>query len=62
MDSKLQARVDLVGLGGEVLAEGLEGVDSFLQLPALCNDVPLWVLLFDQVLNVIDLSFNVSHF
>ena len=48
MNSKLQARVDLVGLDGEVLAEGLEGVDSFLQLPALCNDVPLWVLLFDQ--------------
>ena len=62
MDNKLQARVDLVGLDGEVLAEGLEGVDSFLQLPALCNDVPLWVLLFDQMFNVFDPSFNVSHF
>ena len=62
MDSQLQARVDLVGLDGEVLAEGLEGVDSFLQLPALCNDVPLWVLFFDQVLNVFDLGFNVGHF
>ena len=62
MNSQLQARVDLVGLDGEVLAEGLEGVDSFLQLPALSDDVPLWVLLFDQVLNMFDLGFNVGHF
>ena len=62
MDNKLQARVDLVGLDGEVLAEGLEGVDSFLQLPALSDDVPLWVLLFDQMFNVFDPGLDVSHF
>ena len=62
MKSKRQTGVDFVGLASEVFAQGLEGVDPFLQLSALCNDVPLWVLLFDQVFNVFDLSFNVSHF
>ena len=62
MESKLQARVDLVRLDGEVLAEGLEGVDSFLQLPAFRNDVPLWVLFFDQMFNVFDPRLYVSHF
>ena len=62
MKSKRQTGVDFVGLAGEVFAQGLEGVDPFLQLHALRNDVPLWVLLFDQVLNVFDLGFNVGHF
>ena len=47
MESKLQTGVDFVGLAGEVFAQSFEGVDPFLQLQALCNDVPLWVLLFD---------------
>ena len=62
MKSKLQARVYLVRLAVEVLAQGLEGVDSFLQLSALCNDVPLWVFFFEQMFDVFNSGFNVSHF
>ena len=49
MKSKRQTGVDFVGLAGEVFAQGLEGVDPFLQLHALRNDVPLWVLLVAPV-------------
>ena len=62
MKSKLQAGVYFVGLAGEVLAKCFKRVDSFLQLHAFRNNVPLWVAFFDQVLNVPDLSFYVGHF
>ena len=62
MESELEARIYFIGLAGEVLAECFKEVDSFLELHAFRNNVPLWVTFFDQVLNMLDFGFYVGHF
>ena len=62
MEGELEAGVYFIGFGGEVLAERFKGVHPFLELYAFRNYVPLWVVLFDQMFNVLDFGFFIGHF
>ena len=59
---RVSCRLVFISLDLQVRSLLFKGVHPFLELNALCNNVPLWVVFFDQVLNVFDLSFYVGHF